>query len=379
MVTQGLIKSKSYSLYLDDLSDATGTVLFGGYDTEKFRGELTLLDIQPDAQSGAITSMTVAWTGLTLTDSSGTTSVSSESFPLPAVLDSGTTLIAVPSPVFDQLSTYFDAVEADTDYFLVQCSIGDKQGSLEFQFGGTSGPTISVAFREMAVPQFDNNGQPLTFDDGSPACQLGVYASPDGVSILLGDTFLRSAYVVYDLDAQQIGIAQTNFESAGSNIVEIDGSGGAFLTGVATATGVTVSQTATGVLPPGNSPTVTGSAVTSPSGPASSAGGVGSVTGVTTNPSVSTVSVSGATTEQVTGAATTGQATGGATTEQATGVATTGQATGSSTGSGSPGTTSIAIAAGVAGPAPLEVLGLLSVCWTAAALVVAGTAFSVLF
>ena len=374
MVTQGLIKSKSYSLYLDDLSDATGTVLFGGYDTEKFRGELTLLDIQPDAQSGAITSMTVAWTGLTLTDSSGTTSVSSESFPLPAVLDSGTTLIAVPSPVFDQLSTYFDAVEADTDYFLVQCSIGDKQGSLEFQFGGTSGPTISVAFREMAVPQFDNNGQPLTFDDGSPACQLGVYASPDGVSILLGDTFLRSAYVVYDLDAQQIGIAQTNFESTGSNIVEIDGSGGGFLTGVATATGVTVSQTATGVLPPGNSPTVTDSVVTSTGSPASSAGGVGSVTGATTEQVTG-----GATTKQATGGATTEQATGGVTTGQATGGATTGQATGSSTGSGSPGTTSIAIAAGVAGPAPLEALGLLSVCWTAAALVVAGTAFSVLF
>ena len=36
---------------------------------------------------------------------------------------------------------------------------------------------------------------------------------------LLGDTFLRSAYVVYDLANNQIGIAPTDFNSTDSNIV----------------------------------------------------------------------------------------------------------------------------------------------------------------
>ena len=36
MVSQGLINTKAYSLYLDDLEEATGSILFGGIDTDKF-------------------------------------------------------------------------------------------------------------------------------------------------------------------------------------------------------------------------------------------------------------------------------------------------------------------------------------------------------
>ena len=66
-------------------------MLFGGYDTAKYSGDLGVLQIQPDAQSGNITSMTVAWTSLSLTDpTSGTTTLTDDSFAAPAVLDSGT-------------------------------------------------------------------------------------------------------------------------------------------------------------------------------------------------------------------------------------------------------------------------------------------------
>lgn len=59
------------------------------------------------------------------------------------------------------------------------------------------------------------------------------------VTYILGDTFLRSAYVVYDLTHNEIGFAQANFGSTTSNIVELKAanSGIPSLTGV--ATGVT--------------------------------------------------------------------------------------------------------------------------------------------
>jgi len=38
---------------------------------------------------------------------------------------------------------------------------------------------------------------------------------------LLGDTFLRSAYVVYDLANEQLGLAQANLGSNETDIVEI--------------------------------------------------------------------------------------------------------------------------------------------------------------
>jgi len=36
MVSQGLINTKAYSLYLDDMEEATGSIIFGGVDTNKF-------------------------------------------------------------------------------------------------------------------------------------------------------------------------------------------------------------------------------------------------------------------------------------------------------------------------------------------------------
>ena len=45
-------------------------------------------------------------------------------------------------------------------------------------------------------------------------------ADEAGGATVLGDTFLRSAYLVYDLDSNSIGIAQTVFNSTSSNVVE---------------------------------------------------------------------------------------------------------------------------------------------------------------
>ena len=52
LVSQGKISSKAYSLYLDDITTSTGAILFGGYDYDKFMGDLTMLPIQNDDQSG---------------------------------------------------------------------------------------------------------------------------------------------------------------------------------------------------------------------------------------------------------------------------------------------------------------------------------------
>jgi hypothetical protein len=193
--------------------------------------------------------MTVAWTSLSVSDSSGTTPLSPSDFPSPAVLDSGTTLTIIPSDLYSQLSDYFEVVSDPTYGSLVACSIGSLNGSLDFGFGGSNGPIIPVSFSELAIPIFDDQGNPLTFEDGSAACNFGLGAATQGEPILLGDTFLRSAYVVYDIDSQQIGIAPTVFNATSSNIVEIGAGNVAGASSI--ATGASVEQTATAILPPG--------------------------------------------------------------------------------------------------------------------------------
>ncbi|KAF7714869.1 Aspartic-type endopeptidase [Penicillium ucsense] len=224
MVEQGLIKSRSYSLWLNDINAQTGNVLFGGYDTAKFHGDLVAMKVQPDAQSGQITSMTVAWTSLSVTDPThGNKLLTSQSFALPAVLDSGTTLTYVPQDLYDELASFANVVSYEgSDTGFVDCNdVNQYKGTLDFGFGGPNGPVISVPFSEMIYPFVDSMGTQQRFRNGHPACYFGIAPAPNNNQILFGDTFLRSAYVVYDLERKEIAIAKTNFNSQDSNIVEI--------------------------------------------------------------------------------------------------------------------------------------------------------------
>lgn len=294
LVIQGVIGSKSYSLWLNDLYSDSGTVLFGGYDTEKYSGSLSVLQIQPDSQSGNITSFTVAWTSLSVTDpSSGTTALTGSSFAAPAVLDSGTTLTGIPTDLYNQLKQFSGVVDDPTYGALVNCNISSYTGTLNYGFGGSGGPTINVPFYELAVPAVDQSGNPLTFQDGSLACTFGLFPVDNGQSILFGDTFLRSAYVVYDLDNQQIGIAPTVFNTTKSNIQVIGANSGNLGGASSVVTGVTAKQTASKIQAPGiaKTGTVTGIATTAP------AATFGAITGLkSSGATVATGSTTAATT-----------------------------------------------------------------------------------
>ena len=164
---------------------------------------------------------------MSLTTSTGTVALSSPDFPFTGVLDSGTTNTIIPDDLWQQLATTFNVVN-DTlfDIFVIDCNIGSTPGSLDFRFGGNGGPAISIPFSELALPLFNfTTGQQLMTGAGKPACHFGLVSDGEGYDILLGDTLLRSAYVVYDLDGAQVYIAQTNFDSKASNIVGIGADG----------------------------------------------------------------------------------------------------------------------------------------------------------
>jgi len=84
-----------------------------------------------------------------------------------------------------------------------------------------SGATISVPYNELVLDAgTSSTGQQLTFQNGAPACIFGIAPAEDSTPVL-GDTFLRSAYVVYDLANNEISLAQTDFTPASDNILEI--------------------------------------------------------------------------------------------------------------------------------------------------------------
>ena len=98
---------------------------------------------------------------------------------------------------------------------------------------------------QLVLPLTTTTGQVPKYQNGQTVCQLGI--QPAGqLPTLFGDTFLRSAYVVYDLENNQIALAQTNFDAKSSNIVSFASKGAPIPSATAASNELAVSQTATG-------------------------------------------------------------------------------------------------------------------------------------
>lgn len=214
MVADGLIQSNAYSLWLNDLDANTGNILFGGIDEAKFNAPLKTVPIQPE--QGFFAEFLITLTNVELGGQA--VSTSDDDMALAVLLDTGSSLTYLPD---DMVSTIYNRVGAQFDSSngaaYVPCSIANQQTTFRFTF---SEPVVEVEMNEMVLDMFTSSGKRPTFQDGTPACLFGIAPAGQGTNVL-GDTFLRSAYVVYDLANNQISLAQTKFNSTATNVVEI--------------------------------------------------------------------------------------------------------------------------------------------------------------
>ncbi|KAI1271274.1 aspartic peptidase domain-containing protein [Xylaria sp. FL0933] len=226
MRDEGHIKSNAYSLWLNDLEASKGNILFGGVDTDKYMGDLVRVSIDINEQARNYTAFQVRLTSLEAHSSSGNDSLSSASFPIPVVLDSGTTFSYLPQDIAEQVwkEVGVEVTNVDgTGLPLIPCDYAKSTGYFSFGFGGDGGPVVNVGMDELAIPLYAKFPSGSQFA-GQDACQFGIQnfssdSTAQGEPFLLGDTFLRSAYVVYDLENNEIAIAQTDFNATTSNVV----------------------------------------------------------------------------------------------------------------------------------------------------------------
>ena len=256
LVSEGYINRAAFSLYLDDLDANTGSILFGAIDTTKFSGDLVSLPIQQI--EGQYLRYTVTLTSISIQDDSGTRPLTDSNFEVLALLDSGTSNQQLPDNVMTEIVQGLGAVESDGQP-LVPCSYQNAKASLVYQFGGANGPKISVPFSEL-VQSPPGGGQ---FSNGESECIFLVMggATVDGTAeeVILGDSFLRSAYVVYDVANNEIAIAQAALNATSTSNILVIPSG----TGLPS-----VSSTATLMLP---TAAASAAATSIPGGPSNAA------------------------------------------------------------------------------------------------------------
>jgi hypothetical protein len=211
MVADGLIQSNAYSLWLNDLDASTGNILFGGVDTDQYTGSLETLPVQK--LDGEFIQFLITLTELTLG-----TDVIAENQALAVLLDSGTSLTYLPNSMVSAIYELVDAeFDSSTGEAFVPCSLASNTSTLNFTF---SNPTISIPMSELVLEPVSTTAGQKRALSGNDACLFGIAPGGDSTPTL-GDTFLRSAYVVYDLANNEISIAQTDFNSTSTNVMEI--------------------------------------------------------------------------------------------------------------------------------------------------------------
>lgn len=192
--TQGVIAKTAYSLYLAQEDATSGSVIFGGIDQAKYLGSLITLPVTSSREL-AIHLGSVAINGKTISAN------------LNPVLDSGTTLTYLPTKIVASIASALSGTADSSVGYIINCN---QPSNKYLTFNFDSGATINVPLSELAIDLYLTNGQKYQY------CALGVFATSS--TPILGDNFLRSAYVAYDLDDNTISLAQVKYTTA-ENIV----------------------------------------------------------------------------------------------------------------------------------------------------------------
>ncbi|OCL07673.1 acid protease, partial [Glonium stellatum] len=205
LASQGITNSRAFSLDLRDVDSSNGAIIFGGIDTMKYIGPLEKCPIIPAASApDGFDRYWINMNSVGITKSGDIPKVYPDSS-TPVFLDSGGTLSRLPTPIFNAIVADFPGATLDTSgsgLYIVDCSVASQSGTVDFAFGNT---IVHVPYHE------------FIWFAGNNTCFVGVAA--DDSAPVLGDSFLRAAFVVYDQDNQNLHLANT--ADCGTNVVAI--------------------------------------------------------------------------------------------------------------------------------------------------------------
>lgn len=217
---EGYIQKNAYSISLNELSAKKGSCIFGGMDTSKYKGNLYLLPMIRESHLAVkldgisfVTPKTYGNQSITPLllnrEFSNNSDVIDHSSSAQALLDTGTSFMYLPDSAVDQIISRLGAVFYPQFGVYFVPSLTASTPSLSFNF---SGATIQVSPQEYIAPAslFTTDLTPMPYI-------LTIFkASLIRGYVILGGTFLRSAYVVFDLTENQVAIGQANIPSSSS-------------------------------------------------------------------------------------------------------------------------------------------------------------------
>jgi hypothetical protein len=216
-------KQRKYSIWLNGQGATRGSVFFGGEDATKYEGTLQSLPL--NLRNGLVADWSVNLTGVTRVrpgrygGDTTRTRLTAATYSVDYVFDTGSPNMYVPSSLYNAIVVGLDATEIINGAPYVPCSLRSSLSDyLEFEFPTLavhddcqSVATIRVPYTEIIYPfGFPVTVPPVIGAQGEKMCYFGVVPT-DGFVRLLGATFVRSAYLVFDMDNKEIRAAQAKW------------------------------------------------------------------------------------------------------------------------------------------------------------------------
>ncbi|KAF5674956.1 aspartic-type signal peptidase [Fusarium heterosporum] len=189
MADQGLINSRVFALDLRHSDDTEGALIYGGIDRSKYIGNLETVPIVRGA--GGEYRLAVNLDSLGVTINGRTSNIRVSRSDANVMLDSGTTLsrmhMSVAGPILEALNARNDG----EGFYTTSCQNRDVDATVDFGFGDK---VIRVSLSDFVL------------ELGPSTCYIGLVPTTD--QQILGDSFLRAGYFVFDWDNQEVHLAQ---------------------------------------------------------------------------------------------------------------------------------------------------------------------------
>ena len=191
MVNQGLLDEKVFAFYLGDANTEgdNSEAIFGGINDNHYEGKMTYLPLRRKAY------WEVDFDAISFGDATA------ELENTGVILDTGTSLIALPSTLAELLNAEMGAKKGYNGQYSVDCKKRDELPDVTFKLAG----------KDFTIGPYDYI---LEIQGSCVSTFMGMdFPEPTGPLAILGDAFLRRWYSVYDMEKGAVGLAQSKSAS----------------------------------------------------------------------------------------------------------------------------------------------------------------------
>jgi len=186
LLDQGALDEPVFSFRVGSSEEDGGEAIFGGIDESAYKGKIKYAPVRRKAYWEVELEKVSFGDDVLDLENTG------------AAIDTGTSLIALPTDVAEMLNTQIGAKKSWNGQYTVDCSTVPSLPDLTFHLGGEPYPLKSSEYI-------------LNLQGTCVSAFTGLDINlPDGGSIwIIGDVFLRRYFTVYDLGRNAVGFAES--------------------------------------------------------------------------------------------------------------------------------------------------------------------------